>query len=83
MDTTLQVRQQGVLTLPAEFRQNYGNKAGNTFRLVDKVVPTPTETEIDPYKEVCSHDLSGYWEEFSPHSEHKQVLLLHARYIKM
>jgi bifunctional DNA-binding transcriptional regulator/antitoxin component of YhaV-PrlF toxin-antitoxin module len=35
MDTTLQVRQKGVLTLPAELRQKYGIKAGDTFRLVD------------------------------------------------
>jgi bifunctional DNA-binding transcriptional regulator/antitoxin component of YhaV-PrlF toxin-antitoxin module len=35
MDTTLQVRQRGALTLPADLRQKYGIEAGDTFRLVD------------------------------------------------
>ena len=35
MDATLQVRQRGALTLPAELRQKYGIEAGDTFRLVD------------------------------------------------
>ena len=35
MDTTLQVRQRGTLTLPAELRQKYGIEAGDTFCLVD------------------------------------------------
>ena len=35
MDATLQVRQRGTLTLPAEIRQKYGIKPGDTFRLVD------------------------------------------------
>lgn len=32
---TLQVRDRGVLTLPAELREKYGIRAGDTFRLVD------------------------------------------------
>lgn len=35
MDATIQVRQRGALTLPAELRQKYGIEAGDTFRLVD------------------------------------------------
>ena len=35
MDATVQVRQRGALTLPAELRQKYGIEAGDTFRLVD------------------------------------------------
>lgn len=35
MDTTVQVRQRGTLTLPAELRQKYGIESGDTFRLVD------------------------------------------------
>jgi bifunctional DNA-binding transcriptional regulator/antitoxin component of YhaV-PrlF toxin-antitoxin module len=35
MDITLQVRQRGTLTLPAELRQRYGIRQGDTFRLVD------------------------------------------------
>ena len=35
MDVTLQVREQGVLTLPAEIRSTYGIEAGDTFRLLD------------------------------------------------
>ena len=35
MEATIQVRQRGTLTLPAEFRAKYGIQAGDTFRLVD------------------------------------------------
>jgi bifunctional DNA-binding transcriptional regulator/antitoxin component of YhaV-PrlF toxin-antitoxin module len=35
MDATVQVRDRGVLTLPAEFREKYGIQPGDTFRLVD------------------------------------------------
>jgi bifunctional DNA-binding transcriptional regulator/antitoxin component of YhaV-PrlF toxin-antitoxin module len=35
MDVTLQVRERGVLTLPAELRSKYGIEVGDTFRLVD------------------------------------------------
>ena len=35
METTVQVRQRGTLTLPAELREKYGIKPGDTFRLVD------------------------------------------------
>lgn len=35
MDATIQIRQRGSLTLPAELRQKYGIEAGDTFRLVD------------------------------------------------
>lgn len=35
MDATLQVRDRGVFTLPAELREKYGIRAGDTFRLVD------------------------------------------------
>jgi AbrB family looped-hinge helix DNA binding protein len=35
MDSTIQVRERGVLTLPAELREKYGIKSGDTFRLVD------------------------------------------------
>lgn len=35
MDVTLQVRERGVLTLPAELREKYGIRPGDTFRLVD------------------------------------------------
>jgi len=35
MDTTVQVRQRGTLTLPAELRQKYGIESGDVFRLVD------------------------------------------------
>jgi AbrB family looped-hinge helix DNA binding protein len=35
MDTTIQVRDRGVVTLPSELREKYGIRAGDTFRLVD------------------------------------------------
>ena len=35
MDTTIQVRQRGTLTLPADLRQRYGIREGDSFRLVD------------------------------------------------
>jgi AbrB family looped-hinge helix DNA binding protein len=35
MDATVQVRDRGVLTLPAELREKYGIRSGDTFRLVD------------------------------------------------
>ena len=35
MDITLQVRQRGTLTLPAELRTRYGIREGDIFRLVD------------------------------------------------
>jgi len=35
MEATVQVRQRGTLTLPAEIRQKYGIQAGDTFRLID------------------------------------------------
>lgn len=35
MDKTVQVRQRGTLTLPAEIREKYGIRSGDTFRLVD------------------------------------------------
>jgi AbrB family looped-hinge helix DNA binding protein len=35
MDITVQVRQRGTLTLPAELRQKYGIESGDTFRLID------------------------------------------------
>lgn len=35
MNATIQVRQRGTVTLPAEFRQKYDIRTGDTFRLVD------------------------------------------------
>jgi bifunctional DNA-binding transcriptional regulator/antitoxin component of YhaV-PrlF toxin-antitoxin module len=35
MDLTLQVRQRGTLTLPADLREKYNIREGDTFRLVD------------------------------------------------
>lgn len=35
METTIQVRQRGTLTLPADLRERYGIREGDTFRLVD------------------------------------------------
>jgi bifunctional DNA-binding transcriptional regulator/antitoxin component of YhaV-PrlF toxin-antitoxin module len=35
MDTTVQVRQRGTLTLPSELRQKYDIKTGDTFRVMD------------------------------------------------
>jgi AbrB family looped-hinge helix DNA binding protein len=35
MDITVQVRERGVLTLPADLRERYGIRPGDTFRLVD------------------------------------------------
>jgi AbrB family looped-hinge helix DNA binding protein len=35
MITTVQVRQRGTLTLPAEFRAKYNIKPGDTFQVVD------------------------------------------------
>lgn len=35
MDTTVQVRQRGNLTLPAELRERYGIEPGDTFRILD------------------------------------------------
>ena len=35
MDKTVQIRQRGTLTLPAELRDKYGIRNGDIFRLVD------------------------------------------------
>jgi AbrB family looped-hinge helix DNA binding protein len=35
MDTTVQVRQRGSLTLPATLRERYNIKPGDTFRIID------------------------------------------------
>jgi bifunctional DNA-binding transcriptional regulator/antitoxin component of YhaV-PrlF toxin-antitoxin module len=35
MEATIQVRQRGRMTLPAELRQKYSIRAGDMFRLVD------------------------------------------------
>ncbi len=35
MTNTIQVRQRGTLTLPAEIRQKYGIEAGDSFRVID------------------------------------------------
>jgi len=35
MDATVQVRDRGVLTLPADLREKYGIQPGDTFHLVD------------------------------------------------
>ena len=35
MDTTVQVRQRGTLTLPANLRERYNIKPGDTFRVLD------------------------------------------------
>jgi bifunctional DNA-binding transcriptional regulator/antitoxin component of YhaV-PrlF toxin-antitoxin module len=35
VSVTLQVRERGVLTLPAELREKYGIQPGDSFRLVD------------------------------------------------
>jgi bifunctional DNA-binding transcriptional regulator/antitoxin component of YhaV-PrlF toxin-antitoxin module len=35
MEATIQVRQRGTLTLPAELREKYGIQPGDTYRLVD------------------------------------------------
>lgn len=35
MDSTVQIRKRGVLTLPSELREKYTIKEGDTYRLVD------------------------------------------------
>lgn len=35
MTTTIQVRQRGTVTLPAEIREKYGIETGDTFRVID------------------------------------------------
>jgi bifunctional DNA-binding transcriptional regulator/antitoxin component of YhaV-PrlF toxin-antitoxin module len=35
MDTTVQVRERGVITLPSELRQKYNIESGKIFKLVD------------------------------------------------
>jgi AbrB family looped-hinge helix DNA binding protein len=35
MEATVQVRQRGTVTLPADLREKYGIQPGDTFRLVD------------------------------------------------
>lgn len=35
METTVQIRQRGSLTFPAELRQKYGIREGDTYRLID------------------------------------------------
>lgn len=49
MDTTVQVRQRDSLTLPANLRERYNIKPGDTFRIIDLegvLVLTPTVTMI-------------------------------------
>ncbi|HEX3034258.1 MAG TPA: AbrB/MazE/SpoVT family DNA-binding domain-containing protein [Thermodesulfobacteriota bacterium] len=35
MNTTIQVRQRGSITLPADLRERYNIKPGDTFRVID------------------------------------------------
>jgi bifunctional DNA-binding transcriptional regulator/antitoxin component of YhaV-PrlF toxin-antitoxin module len=35
MEATIQIRERGVLTLPADLREKYGIETGDIFRLVD------------------------------------------------
>jgi AbrB family looped-hinge helix DNA binding protein len=35
MDTTVQVRQRGTITFPADLREKYGIREGDTLRVVD------------------------------------------------
>lgn len=35
METAIQVRKRGVVTLPADLREKYGIEEGDTFRVVD------------------------------------------------
>lgn len=35
MEATIQVRQRGTLTLPADLREKYGIREGDTFRVLD------------------------------------------------
>lgn len=35
MDTVIQIRNRGVITLPADLREKYGIENGDVFRLVD------------------------------------------------
>lgn len=35
MDATIQVRQRGTVTLPADLREKYAIQPGDTFRLID------------------------------------------------
>jgi bifunctional DNA-binding transcriptional regulator/antitoxin component of YhaV-PrlF toxin-antitoxin module len=35
MDATIQIRQNGMLTLPAKLRKEYGKKIGDTFQVFD------------------------------------------------
>ena len=35
METTIQVRQRGTVTLPADIRQKYGIREGDSFRIID------------------------------------------------
>ena len=35
MDSTVQVRQRGTFTLPADLREKYGIRPGDTYRVVD------------------------------------------------
>lgn len=35
MDSTVQIRQRGTLTLPVDLREKYGIQSGDTFRIVD------------------------------------------------
>ena len=35
MNSTIQVRQRGTLTLPADIRRKYGIEPGDTFRIID------------------------------------------------
>jgi bifunctional DNA-binding transcriptional regulator/antitoxin component of YhaV-PrlF toxin-antitoxin module len=35
MDATIQIRERGILTLPAELREKYKIESGDIFRLVD------------------------------------------------
>ncbi len=35
MEATIQVRQRGTVTLPAELREKYGIREGDSFRIID------------------------------------------------
>lgn len=59
MDITVRVRKRGAITLPAELREKYSIRPGDTFRLVDRdgiFVLTPMVSEPARKRNECKEE---------------------------
>jgi len=58
MDTTVQIRKRGTVTLPADLRKKYGIREGDTYRVIDLggtfVLAPMVPTVLEPARQIES-----------------------------